>query len=105
MEVTKRPRAAICPNDVHCEIYNPMEEELIFERMEDHARRRLKMNLQPGPQKVLCKPDGFCYLPHQYYTVKTKSGRPCRFIKNFGDEMFKGNKKPSAPEAWEKKHF
>ena len=97
MEVRKFGKGAAEPNDVHCEIYNPMKEPIFFERMEYHARRRLEMGLEPGPQKVGCKPDDFCYLPHQWYVVSTKSGAPITLVKNFGDEMFKGNKRPSAP--------
>ena len=95
MEVnSKWGKPVMDPGDVHCEIYNPSTEEIIFERMEGQGLRRSKMGLNPGDDKIVCKPDNFCYLPHQFYIARSASGGPVDAIVNYGDSMFKANKKP-----------
>ena len=85
------PRNASLDQRMICrEIYNLMKEEITF----------TNMIFPNGPEKIVCKVDGHCFLPHAYYVATVKSGNPeIRVLENFGDQMFKGNKKPSRPEA------
>lgn len=76
-------------NMISCEIHNRGQEDILFRNM-----------IYPnGPQVILCLRDGFCHLPHQYYTGETKSGAPLEILKNYGSTKFKGNKLPSRPEG------
>lgn len=90
----------IDPNMVCCEIYNPSLEELIFtETRPVWVPVVIMPDGKKAPQIIRCKPQGFCFLPHQYYTVTNQSGAPIKLIKNFGDEMFKKNTLPSRPDV------
>lgn len=78
------------PNMIPCEIYNPGRETILF----------TNMIFPNGAQHIQCKPDDFCYLPHQYYTGVVPSGnQEIRVIKNYGDAKFLGNKHPSSPDG------
>lgn len=80
--------ATFDPKLVCCEIYNVMKEDITFENM-----------TKKGSPIIICKKDDFCFLPHQYFKATVASGNPeIRVVMNFGDNMFKGNKKPSNPE-------
>jgi hypothetical protein len=101
-------KPALNPNDIRVEMYNPNDFEIRFTRMDDYIPWLQKQGLSIGPAIVTCKPDGFCILDHQWYVMHGVPGKHSKIkplIKNFGDAIGKGNKLPSAPEAWVKKHF
>lgn len=98
---SKKGRPALDPNDIHCEIYNPGDEEITFKSY--HRMRNVHWFQGKPPRHWLvikCKPQDWCYLPHQHYIGEVPSGsKEIKVIKNFGDQMFIGNKYPSAPEV------
>lgn len=108
MSIERKParlgRAALDPNDICCEIYNPGSEEITFVNI--HTDRHIQHFHGKGPKHwavIRCKPNEWVYLPHQKYSGSVPSGsEEIRVIKNFGDEMFKGNKHPSRPEVQRK---
>lgn len=79
--------------EMPAEVYNKGYEEVIFTSNHPSIMRRIFKN------KIVCKPNDWAFLPHGFYIASTKSGRPCNVVLNFGDQMFKGNKLPSRPEA------
>lgn len=77
------------PNLICCEIYNLGKETITFKNM-----------IQTWLPDIICRPDDWCFLPHQYFTGSVPSGsEEIKVIKNYGDQKFKGNKLPSRPEA------
>lgn len=101
-----RSRPALDPNDICCEIFNPGKEPITFKsyhvNRDNHCFIDPRTGIQHGPKHWLlavCKPGEWVFLPHQYYKGEVPSGsKEITVIKNFGDEMFRGNKFPSPPE-------
>lgn len=81
---------------IHCEIYNPHRHVVVFCRnisMDEYIRRA---GISLGPLVAEVEPDGFLHLPHQFYSATFKgSSELAQVLVNFGDNMFKGNKKAS----------
>lgn len=85
---------------LHREIYNPNSFAVDFVRSKDMDQYVRSSLIPLGPEFARCEPGGWLYLPHAYYVasgVGLPLGTPVSIIQNFGDEMFKGNKKVSLP--------
>ena len=79
---SKKTRSTTDLNEICCEIENHESEDLIFDSI--HAKRFL----QPTAWlKIVCKAQDRVFLPHQYYNLTTKSGRPAKVTKHFGDQI------------------
>ena len=67
------------PNMVMREIHNQSGEPLYFKKMNPSMM---------GADTIMINDDKFSVIPHAYYTVSTKSGKPCKFAQYFGSAMF-----------------
>ena len=87
---------SIDPNEQSYEIYNPNKFNVVMQ------------NCHPNPDERILTPvifigsDDFAFIPHRYYTPwieKIGNSKTEKFtmIENYGNDMFVGNKKPSAP--------
>lgn len=88
---------SIDPSEQSCEMYNPNKFKIVFENIHpDYVERQNNMI-------IILDPDNFAFLPHRYFTpwigqIGQSSGEKFDLLTNVGDQMFKGNKKQSAPE-------
>ena len=97
----RRPKPALDPNEICCEIYNPGPEDITFTNY--HRARDRQHYLGKPPEywmRFICKVGEWVFLPHQYYIGTVPSGsKEIRVVKNFGDMIGVGNKLPSRPES------
>lgn len=96
--VSRRIKAVIDEMLIHRELYNPNKFAVAVVRQNAMDEYILKSGIPLGPPSMRIEPDGFCYLPHGYYNVKSING-PDVFdmILTFGDQIGRGNKRPSVP--------
>jgi hypothetical protein len=92
---------SIDPNEQSCELYNPNKYRVVFQNVHPNPEERIQHPI------LFLEPDGWMFLPHNYYTPwieKIGSGRTekINLVQNFGDQMFIGNKKISAPTTRKK---
>lgn len=82
------------------ELYNPNEFTLILKR-DTTKDTYIARNLIPlGPENIILQPDEFILVPHFYWIIHAKNGADqINLIQNFGNEIGKGNKKPSRPDV------
>jgi hypothetical protein len=79
------------------EVYNPNKFNIEFRRRPDFDRYVLENGKNPGPAKIYCMADGFCILPHRYYTghgIGLPDHEPVNVLLNEGPDMGKGIKRP-----------
>lgn len=85
--------------DLCREIYNPGDEDIVFDNIHPLRARMFFHGKTPNYwMRLVCRPGEWIFLPHGMYTGTVKSGRPIKVIMNFGDAMFIGNKLPSRPD-------
>lgn len=88
------------PENICFVFYNESGEEVTFESFHPLKHLMTFAGLTPEQwSKVVCPDDDFVFLPHQMYIGSTKSGRPIKGLRKFGDAMFDGSKLPSRPET------
>lgn len=94
-------KPALDPNDICFEVYNPGKEEITFTSYHVLREEHFFFNRPPRHwMQLKCKPGEWLFLPHGYYIGTVPSGsKEITVTKNFGDQMFVGNKYPSAPEV------
>jgi hypothetical protein len=72
------------------EAYNHDDDEIYFMKIQGKG--------YDGPDMIVCKGKDFAFIPHSYYIVSSRLGKPVTITKNFGKNKFIGNKLPSRPE-------
>lgn len=75
------------PNRVVCEFYNMGKNTILFTSQDNPLE---KFMLKPGDRRVVV---------HHYWIAETNDGGPAKILKLFGDEIGKGQTKPSRPEV------
>lgn len=96
--VNRKIKAVIDEMLVHRELYNPNKFAVAIARQVRMDEYILASRIPLGPLNTVLQPDSFVHLPHGYYTVKSVNG-PSQFdmILTFGDQIGRGNKRPSVP--------
>ncbi len=88
------------PENLCLEVYNQGDEEIIFKSTHPEWHKMAFFDEPPEYwRELVVKPGDWGFLPHQMYTAFTRSGRPGKYLKTRGGDMFKGAKLPSRPEV------
>jgi len=87
---------SIDPNEQSYEAYNPNKFNVIMQNTHPNPDERFQLPI------ILIGADNFALIPHRYYTpwigkIGQSSTEKFTIIENYGNDMFVGNKKPSAP--------
>lgn len=92
-------KAVIDEHLIRFEVYNPNNFTVIFTLMKDKLDWIRKNRIPAGDDVIRVKPDSFAILNHAYYIAAASNGAELiSVIKNYGNEIGKGNKHPSRPE-------
>ena len=96
--VSRRIKTVIDEMLIHRELYNPNKFAISIKRQTKMDEYVLKSGIPLGPIATKIEPDAFCHLPHGYFDVTSING-PAVFdmILTFGDQIGRGNKRPSVP--------
>lgn len=89
------------------EYYNPNKFAVYFQRMEREMPYIVDSGINPGLPTYRLEPDGFLVVPHAFFII-TAADRGVQLFDlttNFGNTIGIGNKLPSPPEFFVKKHF
>lgn len=78
------------------EFYNPNSFAIRFELMKESMAYVHRNGIMVGPMVAILPPDSFVVLPHAYYRIFAPAP-VFDLIQNFGDQIGKGNKRPSLP--------
>lgn len=73
------------PKMISFEVYNRGRNRIWFEEI-------LLPEFGGMNRRIVCEPDGFCFLPHSYFTGYSDDGKDLNIVKNFGKMKFIGNK-------------
>ena len=98
---------------IRSEVYNGNEVDAIFFRIKEKDAYVAGSGVDPGPDYIVCKSKEFAILPTSHYIpvyyTKGHAGEEKhmvhlspgeqRWIRNYGDQIGKGNVLPSAPEV------
>jgi len=96
--VSRRIKAVIDEMLIHRELYNPNKFPVVITRRFEMDEYILKSGIPIGPKKISLLHDQFAYLPHGYYKVESVNGPEIfDMILTFGDQIGRGNKRPSVP--------
>ena len=96
--VSRKIKAVIDEMLIHRELYNPNKFPVVLTRKFEMDEYILKSGIPLGPKKISLLHDQFTHLPHGYYKVESVNGPEIfDMIMTFGDQIGRGNKRPSVP--------